>query len=94
MVVAAGFMIGLETFMSLIPAVVSKLTMSYHLRSIGLQWIGNFLPETSEMEYNMAYGQPWPVWIHITCIAIMTVIALTIGMIAITQRQYVTADQT
>lgn len=94
MVVAAGFMIGFETFVSLIPAVVSKITMSYHLRSIGLVWLGNFLPETSPGEHAMAYGEPWPLWQHITCIAIMTVIALIIGMIVITQRQYVTADQT
>ena len=94
MVVAAGFIIGVETFLSLVPAVVSKITMSYHLRSIGLAWIGNFLPDTSMSEYKMAYGPPWPVWMHITCIASMTVIALIIGMIVITQRQYVTSDQT
>jgi len=94
MVVAAGFMIGVETFLSLVPAVVSKVTMSYHLRSIGLEWIGNFLPETSLPEYEMAYGEPWPVWMHMTCIAIMTILALAIGMIVITQRQYVTSDQT
>jgi len=94
MVVAAGFVIGVETFLSLIPAVVSKITMSYHLRSIGLEWIGYFLPYSPEGEYNMLYGEPGPVWMHMTCIAIATVVALTIGMIVITQRQYVTSDQT
>ena len=94
MVVAAGFVIGFETFLSLIPAVVSKVTMSYHLRSIGLEWIGNFLPDTTDADYEMFYGQPWPVWMHVTCIAIMTLVALIIGMIVITQRQYVTSDQT
>lgn len=94
MVVAAGFIIGVETFLSLVPAVVSKITMSYHLRSIGIEWIGNFLPDTTDLQYNMAYGPPWPVWMHITCIAIMTIVSLIIGMIVITQRQYVTSDQT
>lgn len=94
MVVAAGFVIGFETFLSLVPAVVSKITMSYHLRSIGLEWLGNFLPETSNAEYKMAFGQLWPVWMHMTCIGVTTLIALLIGMIVITQRQYVTADQT
>ena len=94
MVVAAGFMIGFETFLSLVPAVVSKVTMSYHLRSIGIEWIGNFLPETTDAQYNLAYGQPWPVSIHMACIVIMTLIALVVGMVVITQRQYVTSDQT
>jgi len=94
MVVAAGFVIGVESFLSLVPAVVSKVTMSYHLRSIGLEWIGYFLPYTTELEYNMTFGKPWPVWMHIMCIAIMTIVSLTVGMIVITQRQYVTSDQT
>lgn len=93
MVVAAGFVIGVETFLSVIPAVVNKVTMSFHLRSIGLQWVGYFLPYTPKGEYHAVYGQPWPVWIHISFIAIMTVVALTVGMIVITQRQYVTSDQ-
>ncbi len=94
MVVAAGFTIGVETLLSLIPAVVSKITMSYHLRSVGLEWIGYFLPYTTKGEYTQMFGQPWPVWIHILCIAIMTIFALAVGMIVITHRQYVTADQT
>ena len=93
MVVAAGFMIGFETLLSLIPAIISKITMSFHLRSIGIKWIGYFLPYT-ESEYNGTFGKPWPVEWHMLCIAIMTVVALTVGMIVITNRQYVTADQT
>ena len=94
MVVAAGFMIAVETLLSLIPAVVSKVTMSFHLRSIGLEWIGYFLPYTTELDYTSTFGKPWPVQWHILSIAIMTVIALSVGMIVITSRQYVTADQT
>lgn len=94
MVVAAGFMIGAETFLSLIPAVVSKVTMSFHLRTIGLEWIGYFLPATTETDYYLQFGQPWPVWIHVSCIALMTAVSLIVGMIVITNRQYVNADQT
>lgn len=94
MVVAAGFMIGAETFLSLIPAVVSKITMSFHLRTIGIEWLGYFLPGTTESEYYLTFGQPWPVWMHVGCLALMTIVSLLVGMIVITNRQYVTSDQT
>jgi hypothetical protein len=93
MIVAAGYVIGAETFLSLFPAVVSKATMSFHLRTIGIEWIGFFLPGGSEFEYYSAFGQPWPTGWHIACIVLMTFISLGVGVLVITNRQYVTADQ-
>ena len=94
MVVAAGFMIAFETFLSMIPAVISKITISYHLRSIGLEWLGFFLPVFTKSDYILQFGEPWPVWIHIVCVVVTTIVFLGVGMVVITNRQYVTADQT
>jgi len=92
MVVGAGFLIGVEGILAILPAVVSKVTMSYHLRETGLNWLGWFVPY-SKSEYRFQFGPEWPVWIHIVCIAVMTVLALITGMIVITNRQYITSEE-
>ena len=49
MVVAAGYLIGSEMFLATVPAVISKLTMRYHLQELGISWIGFFfLPFDTE----------------------------------------------
>ena len=92
MVVAAGFLIGVEGVLAIMPAVVSKITMSYHLRETGLNWLDWFVPYP-EKEYRFQFGPPWPVWIHIVCILVMTIVALISGMIVITNRQYITSEE-
>ena len=92
MVVGAGFLIGVEGILAILPAVVSKITMSYHLRETGLAWLGWFVPY-SQAEYRAQFGPAWPVWMHIYCILLMTIVALIAGMIVITNRQYVTSEE-
>ena len=92
MLVGAGFLIGVEGILASIPAVVSKITMSYHLREIGLAWLGWFVPYPKS-EYRFAFGSPWPVWMHIACILLMTIVALIAGMIVISNRQYITSEE-
>jgi hypothetical protein len=92
MVVAAGFLIGVEGILAILPAVVSKLTMSYHLRETGLNWLGWFVPYR-ESEYRFQFGPAWPVWMHIVSILLMTALALVAGMIVITNRQYITTEE-
>jgi len=64
MVVGAGFLIGVEGILAILPAVVAKFTMSYHLRETGLAWLGWFVPY-SESDYRAQFGPGWPVWMHI-----------------------------
>jgi len=66
--------------------------MSYHLREIGLAWLGWFVPYPKS-EYRFAFGSPWPVWMHIACILLMTIVALIAGMIVISNRQYITSEE-
>ena len=92
MLVGAGFLIGVEGILAILPAVVSKITMSYHLRETGLAWLGWFVPY-DENDYRTQFGAAWPVWMHIVCILLMTIVALIAGMIVITNRQYITSEE-
>ena len=77
MVVGAGFLIGVETVLSMVPAVVNKFTMSYHLRRLGELWLGWFLPDPGgQNEYEAVYGAPGPASFHLTCLGIAMVAAL------------------
>lgn len=91
MVVGAGYLVGVEGILAIMPAVVSKIAMSYHLRELGLAWLGWFVPYPKS-EYRFQFPL-WPVWMHIVCILVMTIVTLIAGMIVITNRQYVTSEE-
>ena len=93
MVVGAGFLIGAETILSVIPAVVSNFTMSYHLRRLGEMWLGWFLPD-DQMEYEFIFGPPGPVWYHLVCLGGAMVAALVIGSLIVVNRQYAIGEET
>lgn len=94
MVVAAGYLIGSEFFLGTIPAVVSKLTMRFHLQSLGLSWLGFFLPfEGGPNQYAALYGDPWSDWIHVLILIGAAVVALVAAGFIITNRQYISSDE-
>lgn len=88
MVVGAGYLIGVETVLSAVPAIVGKFTMSYHLRSLGELWLGELWPD-SRAGNEMLYGPAGPVWMHLTVLGSATIIALVIGCLIVVNRQYV-----
>jgi len=92
MVISAGYVLLSDVFLALIPAVVNKFTVSLHLRTLGVSWLGWFLPDI-QSEFERLYP-PWPdVW-HLAALAIIGGTCITIGAIVVTCRQYVTTDQT
>ncbi len=91
MVVGAGFLIGWETILSTLPAIVNRLTVSYHLRRLGELWLGWFLPD-SKIEYEMIYGPPDPAWLHVGAVAIVTAATLLIGCYVVVNRQYISSE--
>ncbi len=93
MVVAAGYLIGSEVFLATVPAVVSKLTMRYHLQELGIHWIGFFVPFDSEYEYRALFGEAWPVWLLILVLIGAGIAALVIGGFAITNKEYITSEE-
>ncbi len=93
MVVAAGYLIGSEVFLASVPALIGKLTLRYHLQELGIRWIGFFLPVDNEPEYRLMYGPAWPLWGNLLVILIVTALGLMIGLIVVTNRQYITSEE-
>lgn len=94
MVVAAGYLIASEVFLASVPAVIGKFTIRFHLQELGLRWIGFFLPVDSEHEYRLMFGAALPIWVHFLALGIGIGLCLLIGAIVITNRQYITSDET
>ena len=95
MVVAAGYLIASEMFLASVPAVISKLTMRFHLQELGISWLGFFfLPFDTEEEYRMLYGAAWPEWAYVLILIGAGLLALTAGGFVIVNRQYITSDET
>lgn len=93
MVVAAGYLVGSEIFIASVPALIGKLTLRFHLQELGIRWIGFFLPVDSELEYRSIFGPELPAWIHLTALMIAIIVSLITGAIVITNRQYITSDE-
>ena len=93
MVVGAGYLIGAETILSMVPAVVSSFTMSYHLRRLGELWLGWFLPD-EQFEYETIFGPPGPAWFHLVCLGTALVAAIIIGCLIVSNRQYAIGEET
>ena len=95
MVVAAGYIIGSDLVMASIPgALINKITIRYHLQEIGINWIGWFIPGSTEDEFRMVFGQGLPVITHILIVLGITLASLTFGAWIIVNREYITSDQT
>ena len=92
MVVSAAYVLVSDIFLALLPAVVNKFTVSLHLRTLGISWLGWFLPD-AQSEFEHAFP-PWPDPWHLAALVIIGGTCLLIGAIVVTSRQYVTTDQT
>ncbi len=94
MVFAAGYLFGSDVILASIPgALISKLTIRYHLQEIGIAWIGWFLPASyNEADFRLFYGEPLPTWIHLAILLGITAAALALGGWTIVNREYITKD--
>jgi hypothetical protein len=93
MVVAAGYLVASEVFLASVPAVIGKFTIRFHLQELGIRWIGFFLPVNNELEYRSVFGEPLPVWVHFLALGIGVSLCLLVGAIVVTNRQYITSDE-
>lgn len=92
MVVGVAYMIAWETIIANLPALVNRLTIRYHLQSLGIEWLGYFLPIDQDM-YASIYGQT-SAFFHLAALAMVIGFSLAAGVFVITNRQYITADET
>jgi hypothetical protein len=93
MVVGVGYVIGWEIVIANLPALVNRLAVRYHLQSLGIAWLGDFLPPGIADYYAEIYG-PQSVPYHLLALAIVTILCLLAGMFVIVNRQYITSDET
>ncbi len=92
MVVAVGYFLIVEIVCALIPAVIGKLAMTYHMMSLLSQWLGWIIPDPqAEQEFAALYGQ-YPQWVHLGAIFLMTFIMLGASAIVIRAREYITLE--
>ncbi|MEM7781876.1 MAG: hypothetical protein AAF623_00755 [Planctomycetota bacterium] len=94
MVFAAGYVIGSEIILASLPgALINKFTIRFHLQELGIQWIGWFLPGSTEAEFRDVFGPSWPPWIHVGILFTIASLALAIGSWVIVSREYVISDE-
>lgn len=94
MVIGAAYVLAFEIIVGRIPAVISKLTASYHLQFIGVEWIGSehLKQQLEEAEIFGTFGEH-AFWVHILAISLTTSIALIAACLVIVNREYVTSDE-
>lgn len=104
MLLAFGYFMIIEVVAALVPAVIGKFAMTYHLISLLIHWNGwssaleevesqNSLAPQMQMayEFELLYGI-WPQWLNLLAIATMTLTMLSMAAVAIRSREYLTLD--
>lgn len=93
MVVSVIWFLMFEVVFAMVPAVIGKFTMTYHLLSLLLQWVEWIFSQTGEEldEFKMLYGIA-PPWVHLSAIVGMTVFALAAAAFVIRWREYLTLE--
>ena len=91
MVIAAIYMVFVEVLMSALPAVISQITMSYHLRNLGELWIGWF--PLGRNNYANEFGAPGSNGYHLACLGIAAILMLVLGSLVIVNRQYISSEE-
>lgn len=95
MVIGAAYVLGFEAIIGRVPTVIGKLTASYHLQNIGLEWIGSaqLKEQFSEVEFLNHMGE-FSIWTHLVAVSLITVGALAAACFVIVNREYITSDET
>lgn len=95
MVVAVGYFMIVEIGAAIVPAVVGKVAMSYHLLCLLIQWVSWIIPgdrgDNGLREFEIMYGIG-PAWLHLLAIATMTIVMLTASAVVIRSREYLTLE--
>ncbi len=104
MLLAFGYFMIIEVVAALVPAVIGKFAMTYHLISLLIHWNGwssaleevdtqNSLAPQMQVayEFELLYGI-WPQWLNLLAIATMTLCMLSMAAVTIRSREYLTLD--
>jgi ABC-type transport system involved in multi-copper enzyme maturation permease subunit len=94
MVMATVYILGVEMLFAVIPALISRLSVRYHLAGVTLSWLGWFLPgEKPEIDYYEMWFVGLPLWVNIVVLALLPIGVLFAAGYVIRNREYITADE-
>ena len=95
MVIAAAYTIVSDFVLANIPALISRLTLRFHLQFLGLEWFGDFLPiPASQLKTEYLLPPNAGVGFHLACLGAVIVGCLLAASWVITHREYLTSDET
>ena len=93
MVLGVAYFVMSDVVIANVPAIISRFTGRFHLQGIASNWLGWMHPILTSSEYKDLFGD-YSANFHLTCLASGVLVILTIGCIAVTTRQYITAEET
>ena len=93
MVISVVWFVLFEIVFAMIPAVIGKFSMTFHLFSLLLHWVSWIFPGGSEdLEgFGALYGL-YPTWVHLLAIFAMTGLALGASIFVVRWREYLTLE--
>jgi ABC-type transport system involved in multi-copper enzyme maturation permease subunit len=94
MVAAVGYTFLLEGLVAFfVPAMINRLTIGYHLRSLVAQWLpGYMVPRPSQMQMTVFYGDA-PGWVHVLTLMGATAALLLASVLILRQRELVKPEE-
>lgn len=97
MAFAVVYFVVVEIILALIPAIVGKFAMTFHMFCLLTHWVGWIGPvvdgegEEVVMEFVGMYGRQ-DAWVHLAVIFAMTILTLSIAAYVIRNREYLTLE--
>lgn len=97
MAFAVVYFVVVEIILALIPAIVGKFAMTFHMFCLLTHWVGWIGPVTDDegeevvMEFVGLYGRQ-DAWIHLSVIFAMTFLTLAVAAYVIRNREYLTLE--
>ncbi len=89
LVTAVFYTVAIEYGLSFVPAVANKLTINYRLRGLLSNWMDW---EQARSAAENVFGSE-PTWVHLSVLAVMTVVLLAIAIIRIARGEFPTQQE-
>jgi len=89
MLIAFSYTLIFEVLIALIPAVVNRITVQYHLRCLLTKWIDLGI---NDVEGRFLSSQSSPAW-HVGCLLTMSLLWTVVSLTVVHFRTYVTNDE-
>jgi ABC-type transport system involved in multi-copper enzyme maturation permease subunit len=92
MVLAVAYSLLFELIVSLVPAVINKLTVHYRLRALMIDWCDMDLPEGTNSNILALMGNSSPIE-HVSVLLFLTPLLLTASVLMLRSREFTSAAE-